>query len=99
MLSDYDYAYDFIDKDPDLKDDGHAGNIRTSRMMAMKPKLVRKDVTPSSDYPSSMYILPNPERTWTGTRGDARKASRRTGKKVNEYVVDKLCELVKELQR
>jgi creatinine amidohydrolase len=98
VLSDYDYAYDFIERDPRLKKDGHAGNIETSRIMAMRPELVRPDVTPGSDYPSSMRILPHPERTWTGVRGNAKRASAKTGKRVNEYVVRKLCDLVRELQ-
>jgi creatinine amidohydrolase len=98
VLSDYDYAYDFIERDPKLKEDGHAGNIETSRIMAIRPDLVRPEVTPGSNYPSSMHILPHPERTWTGVRGDAKKASVKFGKKVNEYVVRKLCELVKEMQ-
>jgi creatinine amidohydrolase len=99
VLSDYDYAYEFIEKDPELKDDGHAGNIETSRIMAMKPELVRKDVTPGSDYPSHIYILPRPEEAWTGTKGDATKASRDRGKMINAYIVKKLCDLVTEMKR
>ena len=97
VLSDYDIAYAM--KDPDIpEDDGHAGMIETSRVMAIKPKLVK--ARPKAFHPKfppyqvlRSYNPHFPE----GYHGDPRKASARKGREFNRFIAKELARLVKEM--
>lgn len=98
VLSDYDHAYEIITEMEGMEGDGHSGEIETSRMMAVRPDLVRKSITEGSEYPDRRFIHPNPEEVWSGVRGDARRASPGLGNRVNDHVVEMLCRLVDEMR-
>lgn len=96
VLSDYYIAYDI--KHMDLpEDDGHAGFVETSRVMAIRPDLVgtpKEYVAPS--FPK-FKILDNPQDyVPTGVMGDPKGANPEVGKAINDYIIDELSKLIQE---
>jgi creatinine amidohydrolase len=94
VLSDYDLAYELLGK-KFPKDDGHGGEIETSRILNIRPELVAKSRPKGKSKPPEYMILPDPEKYFpAGIRGDTTRATAKKGKFVDDYVVGKLCELV-----
>lgn len=96
VLSDYDIAYDLRGKEfPE--NDGHAGEIETSRMLRLRPQLVGKERPRGKARPPKFMVLPDPETYFpSGVMGDSAKASAKKGGNIDDYIVEKLCELVTE---
>ncbi len=96
VLSDYDIAYDLRGKEfPE--DDGHAGEIETSRMLRLRPDLVGPGRPKGKARPPKYMVLPDPERYFpSGVMGDSTGASAIKGKNIDDYVVAKLSALVTE---
>lgn len=94
VLSDYDLAYDLKGREfPE--DDGHAGMIETSRMLSLRPALVRKARPSGRSRPPKFMVLPDPERYFpSGVMGDSKGATAARGRRIDDYVVGALCELV-----
>jgi creatinine amidohydrolase len=96
VLSDYDIAYELKGKEFDERD-GHAGTIETSRVMAIKPKLVKKRGVRNYNRSPRYMVVPDPERYFPcGVMGDPTKASPAQGRRINEYIVKGLTELIKQ---
>ncbi len=98
VCTDYDFAFDLRGADFDERD-SHAGTVETSRVMAIRPGLIKGRGT--CDYPNlpKFEVVPDPERYFpTGVMGDPTKASSEEGQRINEYVIDQIVKLVKELQ-
>lgn len=94
VLSDYDIAYELRGKEFDDRD-GHAGAIETSRVMAIKPRLVKKRGVKNFERPPRFMVSGHPEAYFpSGVMGDATKASPARGRRVNEYIVRGLAELI-----
>ncbi len=94
VLSDYDLAYELLGK-KFPKDDGHGGEIETSRILNIRPELVAESRPKSKSRPPEFMILPDPEKYFpAGIRGDTTHATAKKGKFVDDYVVEKLCELI-----
>ena len=90
-LSDYDLAYERLGKEF-AADDGHGGDIEASRVLAIRPELVRLDkaVEDHPDLPR-WAALAHPDERWaTATAGDPAKATAEKGKRLNEWIVWKL---------
>jgi creatinine amidohydrolase len=97
VCSDYDFAYELKGKYFSEKD-GHAGTIETSRVMAIRPELVKKKGKKSYPKLPRFEITADPERCFpTGVIGDPTAASRKKGEMINRYVVENVARLVKEL--
>lgn len=98
VLSDYDFAYELKSKYA-AENDGHAGAIETSRVMAIKPEIVK---TPHKPAPSKMprfEVVADPERYFpSGVHGDPTLATAEKGKKINQYIIEQVEKLIKELQ-
>jgi creatinine amidohydrolase len=96
VLSDYDIAYDLRGKEfPE--NDGHAGEIETSRILRLRPELVGKARPNGRTRPPKYMVLKDPERYFpTGVMGDSGNASAKKGGNIDDYIVMKLCELVAE---
>jgi len=96
LLSDYYYAYDFKGEEvPET--DGHGGQIETSRILDIKGDLVKDDrPNINIDYPEYKVIRDYSEYLQEGMRGDATASSKEEGKKINDYVVNKIVELVRK---
>jgi creatinine amidohydrolase len=98
VCSDYDFAFDLRGKDFDDRD-SHAGTIETSRVMSIRSDLIKGKGT--RNYPNlpRFEIVADPERYFpTGVMGDPTIASAEKGQKINEYVIEQIVKLVKQLK-
>ncbi len=97
VLSDYDIAYTMNEIEIPVND-GHAGMIETSRVMAIRPDLVKG--TAESNHPNfpPFMILKHPEKYFpTGVMGDPQLASKEFGEKANEVIIDRLVEMIQNM--
>jgi creatinine amidohydrolase len=96
VLSDYDIAYDLSGKEFP-RDDGHAGQIETSRMLGIRPDLVGRARPFGKTRPPKYMVLPDPEKHLpTGVMGDSRGSSSEKGARIDDYIFRNLCEAVAE---
>lgn len=99
VLSDYDFAYELKDKYAPAND-GHAGAIETSRVMAIKPELVKTPHKPSPSQMPRFEVVADPERFFpSGVHGDPTLATAEKGKKINQYIIEQVEKLVEELKK
>ena len=99
VLSDFDFAEEVEDKYA-APGDGHAGTLETARIMAIRPDLVKGIGKAEKWHMPRFEVLAHPEVAFPGgVNGDPVAASAEKGRKINEYIVEQLVELVKELER
>jgi creatinine amidohydrolase len=99
VCSDYDFAYELKGK-YFSQEDGHAGTIETSRVMSIRPELVKaKGVKSSSRFPRFEVVADSERYFPSGVVGDATAASAKKGRMINRYVVKETAKLVEELKR
>jgi creatinine amidohydrolase len=97
VCSDYDFAYELKGKHFSDKD-GHAGTIETSRVMTIRPDLVKTKGKTSFPQMPRFEIGAHPENYFpSGVIGDPTIASRKKGRVINDYVIENTVKLVKEL--
>jgi creatinine amidohydrolase len=96
VLSDYDIVYARKDLPPD---EGHAGMIETSRVLAARPDLVKGASPPSSNRMPEYAVVKDPRPYWDGVTGDSSKASKIYGNELDRGVIEALVDLVEELRR
>ena len=97
VLSDYDIAYAM--KEIDIpQDDGHAGMIETSRVMAIRPDLVKGSAQSfHPDFPK-YRVMGDAEKYFPGgVMGDPQLANREFGERANRIIVDELADLVRKM--
>lgn len=101
VLSDYDIAYDLLDKDETIpSDDGHSGLIETSRIMAIRKDLVKEKGIPGKDRPPKFMVVKDPEKYFpSGVMGDPTNASKEKGDEINQIIIDELVRLVEGMQK
>jgi creatinine amidohydrolase len=99
VCSDYDFAYELKGK-YFSQEDGHAGTIETSRVLSIRPELIKgKGVKSSVKFPR-FEVLADSERYFpSGVVGDPTGASAEKGTMINRYVVKETAKLVEELKR
>ncbi len=98
VLSDFDFAEELTPQYADQKD-GHAGTLETSRMMAIKPELVKANGKASVWQMPRFEVVAHPELYFpSGVNGDPTAASADKGQKINEYIVEQVEKLVKSLK-
>ena len=100
VLTDYDFAYELLGTDGIPADDGHAGFVETSRVMAAAPRLVKGASKVKPDKPGfrRQEIVAHAEKRWkTGVQGDPRKASAAIGRKVDAHVLKRTLALIDEV--
>ena len=99
VLSDYDIAYrDLGNTVP--KDDGHAGMLETSRVMAIRPDLVKLERTQGDSHPKfpPYRVLKDAERYFPkGYMGYPDRATAELGKKSNESIAQQLTEMIRNM--
>jgi len=99
VCSDYDFAYELKGK-YFSEEDGHAGTIETSRVMAIRPELIKGRGVKSFPKFPRFEIVADPERYFpTGVNGDPTAASSERGRMINKYVVKEVVKLIEELKR
>ncbi len=94
LLSDYDLAYELRGKEfPE--DDGHGGLIETSRILGIRPDLVKSGRPKGLTRPPPFMILADPERHMpSGIYGDTSAATSKRGRAIDDYIEGRLNELV-----
>ena len=99
VLSDFDFAKDLA-KQYASERDGHAGTLETSRVMNIKPELIKtKGVAAYADMPR-FEVVAHPELYFpSGVNGDPTVASAEKGQKINGYIVEQLEKLVCEIKK
>ncbi|MBI5446149.1 MAG: creatininase family protein [Deltaproteobacteria bacterium] len=83
----------------ETEDDGHAGEIETSRILALNPSLVRG--TSPEEYPrfEKPFIAREKRPEWPGgVWGDPSKASKEKGEVLYERSAARLAELVRAME-
>ena len=77
--------------------DGHAGAIETSRVMAIRPDLVNDKGEKHRPVFKRFKITSDSEKLFpSGVMGDPTIASKQLGQRVNDYVIEKLTEMIVE---
>ncbi|MGC9122970.1 MAG: creatininase family protein [Thermoplasmata archaeon] len=96
FLSDYDLAYELRGKLVP-ENDSHAGLIETSRMMIIRPDLVKNNFKYQFNGKGRFMIIDNYSSIYPyGTLSDPTGANEEIGKRVNDYVIEKMVQLIKE---
>ena len=99
VLSDFDFAEELTPKYADVND-GHAGTLETSRVMAIKPDLIKAKGKGNTWQMPRFEVVAHPELYFpSGVNGDPSTASKEKGQRINEYIVNEIEKLVKELQK
>jgi creatinine amidohydrolase len=95
VLSDFDFAEELTPKYAEVND-GHAGTLETSRMMAIKPELVKSKGEASVWNMPRFEVVAHPELYFpSGVNGDPTVATAEKGQKINRYIIEQVEKLVK----
>ena len=99
VLSDFDFAEELTPKYAN-ENDGHAGTLETSRMMAIKPELIKAKGESSVWQMPRFEVVAHPEKYFpSGVNGDPTLASVEKGQKINEYIIEQMEKMVKNLKQ
>jgi creatinine amidohydrolase len=99
VCADYDFAYQLRGKYFDEKD-GHGGTIETSRVMAIRPELIKGEGVKSFSKLPRFEIVANPKEFFPqGIVGDPKAASAEKGCFINNYIIEETVKLIEELKR
>jgi creatinine amidohydrolase len=98
VLSDFDFAEELTPQYADVND-GHAGTLETSRVMAIKPELVKAKGKADVWRMPRFEVVTHPERYFpSGVNGDPTAATVEKGQKINEYIIGQVEKLVRSLK-
>jgi creatinine amidohydrolase len=98
VCSDYDFAFDLKGIEFDERD-SHAGTIETSRVMAIRPDLMKGRGETNFPNLPRFEVVADPERYFpSGVMGDPTIAESDKGKKINQHVIEQVVKLVKKLE-
>ena len=99
VLSDFYFADEIKDKLEIDPKDGHAGAIETARVMTIRPDLIKSKGERSFPNMPRFEVVADPERYFpTGVNGDPTQADESKGNKLNNYAIEEVIKLVKELK-
>ena len=97
VLSDYDIAYQELGSEFPA-DDGHGGELESSRVLAIRPDLVKgKGIPTTLDMPPYRVIADAERYFPTGIWGDPTPATAEKGRNANERIVHELARLIQEM--
>lgn len=98
VLSDFDFAFELNEKCNIPPNDGHAGDVETSRVMDINADLVKaKGVACIPDMPR-FEIVDDPEKYFpSGVMGDPTGATKEKGQTINQYTIEQVAKLVEEI--
>lgn len=100
VISEYDMIKKESDKFVETKDDGHAGEIETSRILYLAPHLVKGRA--KEEYPQlpKPFLARDKVKYWKGgVWGNPAKATREKGEKLFLFSVDRVVEIVKRIEK
>lgn len=97
VLTDYDIAYKFpLDANPEYPD-GHGGLIETSRILALRPELVKARRPKGRFMDKGFMIVADPETCMPqGMAGDPGKATAELGRRIDDFIFERLRDLIKK---
>ncbi len=96
LLSDYYIAYQYRGKLVP-ENDSHAGIIETSRVMAIRPELVKKNYKfEKRDYGKYMVIRDYREIVPYATFSNPEGANKELGEKLNNLILEEILKIIKE---
>jgi creatinine amidohydrolase len=99
VLSDYDFAEDISSKYAST-DDGHAGTIETSRIMDIKPDLIKTKGSPNHPKMPRFEVVAHPELYFpSGVHGDPTAATLHKGQEINKYIIEQVRKLVTNIKK
>lgn len=99
IICEYELAREVSREFVETKDDSHAGEIETSRLLYLRPELVQGNSP--EEYPDfpRFILVRNKEAYWRhGVWGDPAKASRDKGEKYCRLTVDALVSFIQQLE-
>lgn len=95
LIADYDLAVAKQSAVTDDADDGHGGALETSRVLDIRPDLVKKSRGIGTATSNGGETLRNPEEMYPqGFVGDASRATAKGGEIVNEHVIAELVRMI-----
>ncbi len=95
LLTDYDIAAELAAEMEFGLDEGHGGFVETSRVLAIAPDLVKSRRTMGKFVDKGFMIVPDPETCYPqGIAGDPTAATAEKGERINEYIANRLCDLI-----
>ena len=100
VISEYDMIVKEGKKLVETKDDGHAGEIETSRILYLTPHLVKGRAR--EEYPKfpAPFLVRDKVRYWKGgVWGNPSKATKEKGKKLFLFSVDRVVEIIKKIEK
>ncbi len=100
VLSPYDLLWKELSEVAETPNDSHAGELETSMMLYLSPKLVKGRA--AEEYPKipKPFIVKNKVKYWPGgVWGNPKKASIKKGKKAIKIIADKIVEILEEIER
>ncbi|MFQ5884798.1 MAG: creatininase family protein, partial [Thermoplasmata archaeon] len=95
VLSDYEIIYGKGLVGPE---DGHSGSVETSRVMAIRPDLIKGKGKKGVNKIPKFTVLRHPEKHWKGVTGDPAKATKKKGEELNELVIREIVNMVKDVR-
>ncbi len=96
LLSDYYIAYQYRGTMVP-EDDGHAGVIETSRVMAIRPELVKKNYKfERREYGKYMVVVDYKNIVPYATFSNPEGANKELGEKLNSLILEELIKIIKE---
>jgi creatinine amidohydrolase len=99
VLSDYDFAFEVKGEFGFPENDGHAGAIETSRVMEIRPDLIKGKGVAGELKTPRFEVIADPERYFqNGVNGDPTLATAEKGKRMNSYIVEQVSKLVEEFK-
>lgn len=79
--------------------DGHSGLLETSRILAIRPELVKRERPKGESRIPRYLVLKNPEKYWeAGVSGDSSGATAGKGNEYNDFIIDELCRMIREMR-
>lgn len=100
VLSPYDLLCKELSEVAETPNDSHAGELETSMMLYLSPKLVKGRA--AEEYPKipKPFIVKNKVKYWPGgVWGNPKKASIKKGKKAIKVITDKIIQILEEIER
>ena len=99
VISEYDTIVKEAGELVETENDGHAGEIETSRLLYLAPDLVKGRA--KEEYPEfpAPFIARDKVKYWeNGVWGNPQKATTEKGKKLIKVSVDKVVDIVKKMK-
>ncbi len=81
------------------KGEGHSGWIETSRIMAIRPDLIKGKGKKGVNKIPKYMVLRHPEKHWKGVSGDPSKATKKKGDELNELVIKEMVKMVNKMRK